>query len=248
MKLALIYNVWCDAIELLEGSIKQIESECDYIIINWQAVSNCGEGSEDISEQIERLNTNPKYILSEFTPTPSIAPGFNERRKRQQGVNLARKTGATHYLHIDCDEYYNTWQFIKAKQAIIDGCFDSSACKLFTYFKEPTWQLTPIEPYYVPFIHSINLISTNDYPVYCDPTRRAKGKHFKEFTQDELMMHHYSWVRNDIGLKLRNSSASVNWAAKMTEYFRVFNDFKFGDKMPPYEEFELKKVDNFFDI
>ena len=156
--------------------------------------------------------------------------------------------GATHYLLMDCDEYYPKEQFHLAKQILIINNYDSSACRLYTYYKQPNYRLNPIENYFVPFIHSIHRNLTEDYHVYADPTRVANGNNFYAFKENELMMHHFSWVRLDIEKKLRNSSANVNWREKIPEMVEQFYTFDLGDEMIPYPGHSIRQVDNPFDI
>lgn len=200
-KLAAIYNVW-DGDELLQGSIDQIRPHVDLVIVVWQSVSNLGE------EYLPYIVKPPVDKYRKYTPDFNISPAANETRKRNSGLDLARELGATHFISMDCDEYYVPEEFAEAKKQVIEGGYDASACQLYTYYKYPTDQLNPPETYFVPFIHKIypeTRLGLFNYPVFSDPTRRVNTS--KKFLKLGFLMHHFSFVRRDIGRKFRNSSS-----------------------------------------
>lgn len=193
MRLAAIYNVW-DGEELLKGSIDQIRDETDIIIIVSQHISNYGERY--------RPKLDGNYDI-EILYEPDVSKGgtWNETRKRNIGIQKAIQLGCTHYILMDCDEYYDDFKDLKNHP--------DAVLPLFTYFKHPTYRLSPIEQYFVPGIITI----TQDIKVgnfncgyFCDPTRKPN----KKLTYHEHYMHHYSYVRNNILRKINNSSAKFN--------------------------------------
>lgn len=204
--LAAIYNVW-DGDELLQGSIDQIRAHVDYIIVVWQETSNLGEHYKP-SLEISGVDYFHKY-----KPLITNPPAFNETQKRRIGLEMARRSGATHFISLDCDEYYIPEEFSAAKEQVMSGGYDSSACQLYTYYKYPTHQLNPPETYYVPFIHKIHpetRMGLFNYPVFADPTRRVNTS--KKFLKLGFLMHHFSFVRKDIGRKFRNSSSRAAYS------------------------------------
>lgn len=253
MKLAAIYNVW-DATELLEGSIKQIYPFVDCVIAVVQSVSNYGEYYEGGKEEVERLyDLGFVFYMVEYMPDDfeTTAAG-HEISKRNFGISAARKFGCTHYLLMDCDEYYDSEQFLIAKEVIEIKGYDSSACGLFTYFKKPIWQLSPVEDYYVPFICKLNensLCGEYMFPVVTDPTRAPnKTGKFYLFKKDELMMHHYSHVRKDYERKLRNSSAKGNWKKEIGNRIAEHKNFEIGNKVSFIHNRSVIEVGNLFNI
>lgn len=199
-KLAAIYNVW-DGDELLQGSIDQIRPHVDLVIVVWQEVSNLGE------KHLPNLDLSGVDIFWQYEPN-SRPPQANECEKRNSGLHIARREGATHFISMDCDEYYIPQEFAEAKKQVIEGNYDASACQLYTYYKHPTDRLNPPETYYVPFIHKIypeTRMGLFNYPVFADPTRRVNTA--KKFLKLGFLMHHFSFVRKDIGRKFRNSSS-----------------------------------------
>jgi hypothetical protein len=91
------------------------------------------------------------------------------------------------------------------------------------------------------------------FPVLVDPSRRLSiFEPFKIFQRKELEMHHMSYVRNDIRLKVENSSAYRNFAHRIEELVNHYENFKEGDqamfagKTCVYHN--LQKVNNQFNI
>jgi len=239
MKLAAIYNVW-DGDEILPYSIAQIRPHVDVIIIVYQTLSNFGE---------KYTPTIPNNVAS-FEYIPDISRGgiWNERRKRNIGLELARAEECTHFIMMDCDEIYDGDTFKQWRDKAIQ--FDSSACRMITYYKHPDIRLSPIEDYYVPFISRIypdTTLGVMGYPVRVDPTRSVSS-HKNMLVIDEPIMHHFSWVRADIGRKLRNSSASVNWKSRIDDMVEAFNKFDETGKMVQFEQYNWVKVANRFNL
>jgi hypothetical protein len=235
MKLAAIFNVF-DSEELLPGSIKCIESHVDAIIIIWQSVSNYGEC------YTPQLPDGEKIVRIEYKPSRNNARS-NEIAKRNSGLNIAREMDMTHFLHMDCDEYY--LDFAEAKFAYINSGHAGSVLRLHTYFKHPTLRLDQPENYYVPFIHKLEketIAGEKFYPYYVDPTRRINQKDVIELP---FWMHHYSWVRKDIGRKIRNSTARKTIQSK--HYLDYQRDLKPGDYLPCYDR-KLIQVPDYFNI
>lgn len=204
IKLAAIYNAW-DGIELLRGSMLCLKDHVDLFIIVWQDISNFGEKYNPIPDM--DLSGFQNVILQKYEPTVG-AGMFNEKKKRNIGLDIARANGCTHFIHIDCDEYYE--DFGAAKNLYMRAGKRGSVCKLYTYFKLPTLRFETPDGYFVPFIHELRpetQAGVRHYPFYVDPTRRINET---EVIELPVFMHHFSWVRKDIERKCRNSSAKEN--------------------------------------
>lgn len=204
MKLAAVYNVW-DGEELLRGSVELLKKEVDLFIFVWQDISNFGEYRNPIP--FLNLPDGIEKTLIKYEPPGQY--GFpNECAKRNLGLMVAKANNCTHFLHLDCDEYYEN--FADAKQKYLDSGADGSVCKIFTYFKKPTFRFETEDGYYVPFIHKLNtdtVAGGAKYPYYVDPTRKINQENVRLL---DVHMHHFSWVREDIERKARNSSAKYN--------------------------------------
>lgn len=242
MRIAAIYNVW-DGAELLSGSIRQIIDHISKLIIVYQDVSNFGEAHDPIPDIDRNTISDAKVHFIHYKPMWNDG-GQNERAKRNLGIQKALELGCTHFLHMDCDEYYA--EFDIAKKLFIASGARGSVCRLHTYFKKPTLRLDKPEDYYVPFIHELRpdtQAGVKEYPFYVDPTRRINEKNVVELP---VFMHHYSWVRKDIGRKVRNSTARDN--LKRKSYIAEYNkDLKEGDYLTCYER-TLIEVPDYFNI
>ncbi len=255
MKLGLSYNVF-DGEELLEGSIKQIRGEVDYISVVYQTVSNFGHScDENLILLLEDLKSSG--LIDEtykYTPT-DIVGSTNELKKRNIGLELSIKNGCTHHMSIDTDEYYNIDEFRNMKKIVTDGDYDSSVCQMITYYNKPIYRIEPKETYYVPLIYKIRknvLFGKNKFPVIVDPTRKMEPGNCKIFTREEIEMHHLSYVRNNIFKKLNNSSAKKNFESEISFLVDYFNSWEYGKKalMPgrPCKYYDVVEVENKFNI
>lgn len=170
----------------------------------------------------------------------------NEMIKRRIGINRAKELGCTHFILMDCDEYYERDQFAKAIKFLDGG---SGVCRMHTYFKRPTLKLEHPENYFVPFIHRLNpdtQIGNNKYKFYCDRTRVVNEHEVIQVPDDICMMHHFSWVRKDINKKIQSSSAQdlIQNKGILADYNRPLVS---GDWISSYDQ-KLIEVPNLFNI
>lgn len=238
MKLAAIYSVF-DSEELLEGSINQIRKHVDVVIAVVQNVSNWGEQYEGGINEVQRL-LGIGLIDHVIIYIPKIGKERldgcrNETEKRKQGFDLAKSKECTHYIHMDCDEYYFSDEFKKAKDWIVENNIEASYCKIQAYEKYPELALENVENYFVPFINQVLDGLEHGfcaYPVLVDPTRKATHKKVMEV---ELTMHHYTSIRKDIERKYRNSSAKSNFdlQTKLHEFAQIRKEAGNGRKLVP---------------
>jgi hypothetical protein len=238
MKLAAIYNLW-DGEEFLRASMKTVNA--DVYLIVYQTISNFGEYHDPV----------PNIDLNGFNAvmvkyTPHRFGGFrNEIAKRNLGLETARELGCTHFLHLDTDELYKN--FDEARNLYVASGKEGSAVKIFTYFKLPTFRFETEDGYYVPFIHKLHthtLAGNNDYPFYCDPTRKINCSDVELLP---VHMHHFSWVRRDINRKARNSSAKSN--IERGTMLQSYNDPCVGPGyyVKDYDK-KLIEVEDFFNL
>ena len=256
-KLGIAYNIFDDSIELLEKSILSVRNVADYITVIYQDISNMGNQSEINLKELLTEYKNKGLIDSFYLYKPQLnapIPHINEINKRNMGLYVCQGEGCTHYMSMDTDEFYKEDELKKALEVMIEGNYDSSACQLQTYWKNGEWVLNPPEEYYVSLIYKIrtgvDFVLGHNFPVLVDPTRRMNPGNCKIFTRDEIEMHHASYVRNDIAKKLFNSSSISSFGDIIEDLINYFNDWKEGDKafMPDRNKYELKKVDNIFNI
>ena len=242
MKLAAIYNVW-DGVELLYGSMKFLKDEVDVFILVWQDKSNFGEAYNPMDD-FKIPDFGCEVILVKYEPVQNGGT-TNEILKRNLGLQYAKDEGCTHFLHMDCDEYYQ--DFGALKQQFLASGAKGSVCKILTYFKKPTLRLEALDNYFVPFIHELQpetIAGVRQYPFYVDPTRRINTN---DVICMDAPMHHYSWVRKDIERKVRNSSAKVNIERSQLLQDYYSDETKAGYFLKDYGQ-KLVEVDDLFGI
>lgn len=255
MKLGASYNLF-DGEELLESSIKSIRDNVDFISVVYQTESNFGNpGNENVTDMLlslvkSGLIDDVAYYIPDLTKHPHV----NELNKRNIGLDLSRSNNCSHHLSIDADELYDSDQFAKAKQRIEEENADSSVCRLQTYYKNNHTVLDPMEDYFVSFIYKIREgVSYNLqlFPVLVDPTRRMDAGKLIEFLPESLLMHHFSYVRDNLRMKLENSSAKENWDQEMMKsVIRYFNAWQPGMDalLAPQTIYATKQIDPLFTL
>lgn len=209
MRLVAILNVWSDW-DWLEISVKNLEPLVDGFIIVASEKSNWGEISP-IPEYWK-----DKVVLRE--------PFFNhplncETDKRNFGLSLAIRTGYTHFLSGDVDELYEAEPFLKAKERFhVEPDLQGLVCRTQVYFKSPKLTVG-LDHTLIPFIHKLTPDIKHEfnkrYPyawekgnIHIDPSRSLNIN--SGVKMDDIIMHHYSWVREDYEKKIRNSTARNN--------------------------------------
>jgi hypothetical protein len=252
MKLGCIYTVF-NAMELFAGSAEQIYDEVDIILVVWQEVSNRGnEMSFEDSKHILQLKETNKVHLIKFEPDLKLNTKQNELNKHNQGLEYLKNLNCTHFMLSATDHYYFTNEFQYAKRYAEESGVDVTLTSMFTYYKKPTFQLYPIEEYYMPFICLLypETKYVNDQWKYkVDPALRLNTKaSMYLFEQEEIMMHHYSMIRKDIENKFNNAAASVNWMQKIPAFIEEYNNAKIGDSIRYFKGRKLIEVPDYFKI
>jgi len=257
-KIGVSYNVF-DGYELLPFSIKAIREHVDYINIIYQSISYQGNSCDD--ELLLMLNTLLEQGLIDeikcVNPIKNIPSTKFEIKKRRVGLRLAQARGCTHFMANDCDEFYETDSFNKAKDFIIKNNIKSSVAYLVDYVKEPIYQINNPNNYYVPFIFKLRLFSNMkkpaNFPKQVDGSRCLNSKqNFHEFKQDELLCHHMRLVRKNLLSKYANRSNKKDLKYDIDDAVNNIQNYNYPNKFIDIEvqnkSFEIKKVDNIFNI
>lgn len=223
MKLVLIYNLW-DGEEIFKHSYENMAPLSDGVIIVWSRLSNnCQNvGNFDV--------TKYKAISVNHEPSPAKTKQENERDKRNAGLREAKRHDFTHFLMLDCDEVYDPQEFLMEKQRIEKNNLDGLVCRVKTYFKRPDLTIGYDPSTRVPFIHkltpSLHYGMNKRYPfaydeggARIDPTRQLNIKRGVEWS--DITMHHYSHVRNDIRVKIENSSANLGRSSLLEDWLNA---------------------------
>ena len=258
MILGISYNIF-DGEELLKFSVKTMRPCVNYISVVYQDLSNLGN---PISESIFPLLSELKRdgLIDEiikYVPNLALKGHGNEVAKRNIGLESCINAGCSHFMTMDCDEFYKNDEFEHAKNVIISEGYETTACQMKTYYKTPEYIITPPETYYVPFISKLDsrrfgMGISWPSPISADPTRRLKSDKLFAFSREKLEMHHMSYVRTNIRAKLNNSSASVNWKSRIEEMAKYHDDWVPGKKAllaGSVERFyDTQKILNHFEI
>lgn len=207
--LCAIFNVWSDW-HLLRYAVDNIRQLCDGIIVVGSTRSNYNEYCPIPKE----WHNNELYVRE---PKFHI-PLHSETDKRNYGLSIARQKGYTHFITLDSDEMYKPEDFLKAKDHVYRNNLNGIVCPVVTYFKEPTYCLGR-DITLVPHIHKLTKEIQHEfnksYPfawagkqIQIDPSRSLNINSGVEYL--DIEMHHYSWIRPDIEVKIRNSTARRN--------------------------------------
>jgi len=235
MKVGVTYNIF-NGEELLEYSILSIRNVVDYVGVVYQTLSNFNNpASDNLLRVLNELKD--KHLIDElyeYEPDLKLGGKGNEIIKRNIGLDMARKVGCNYHMTMDSDEIYKENEFVYMKNEMIKNNYDSSACKMLTYYKTPEYMLYPPEKYYVSTLHKLNentkYILGGHFPVLVDPSRRVKSGKFRLFNTNEIQMHHMSYVRKDISSKFNNASAKINYRNKINELIEYYNKWKYPSK------------------
>ena len=252
MKLASIINVWACCIELIPFCIKNHLEFCDGVIVVWSQYSNHGVKNDAVLEYILGNGKDSRVQFMQLEPV-SGTPLMNETRKRNFGIENARLEAYTHFLVSDADEFYIPSEMNTEKERFNNPNLNGLVHRLKVYIKSPT--LYTNDHTLICGIHKLSKDtccgSFKDYPyaydsegkAHIDPSRRLSYTSGIEYS--EVYMHHYSYVRKNIDLKIDNSSANLRRSRQVI--YDELRDAKPGYISKLYHQ-ELKESPNYFDI
>jgi hypothetical protein len=260
MKLSALYSVF-NGTELLGKSIKQILPHVDTVIVCYQTVSNTGEHDIQVFDKCvksilaENIPIN-RVIFSPFVANLGVNTKQNERDKHNKMLNLARLSGATHFFMSACDHFYDDKSIIYAKKYIENTKTEVTFTQMYTYFKHPTWQLTPMETYLMPFICELKPETyfgrRNPIGAHVDPALyiiNANTAHI--FASSDAVMHHYSMLRTDIRNKFKSAASSIRWTPEQVKTFidEFENyDIKLNPGITYFQGRSIKTVPDYFNL
>jgi hypothetical protein len=222
MKTAAIFNLWKDTECISPYMIENIRPVVNAIIVVWSIKSNRG--------QIIPYYLPKDCILVQCEPK-SNDPHVNETAKRNAGLEAAKQLKFTHFIMMDGDEAYTHEEFNREKELIYSTGIAGSVCRVKTYFKSPTLTIG-YDTTLVPFIHKITprlkyAFKFAHYPysyehgaARIDCTRRLNIT--AGIRMSDITMHHFSFLRKNISLKLENSSATFK--SQRSEI--IYNDLR----------------------
>lgn len=253
MKLIICYTVF-NGLELLEKSIKSIYDHVDVVLIGYQTTSNKFNVDESVADFVSYIAKKyPKVKLYYYKPNKLLQTKEQERVKHTELLREAKKLGATHYILSACDHFYTKEHVEYGKQLTKDLDFDVSLTMMRTYYKHPTWQMSPMETYYMPFIckmYPSTKYIKGKYPVKVDPSVIVNtSKNLFIFQPASCILHHYSMIREDIENKFMNAAASVRWSeGKISKFIYEYQNAKLGDEISYFQGRKIIEVPNLFNI
>lgn len=253
MKLAMCYTVF-NGEELLVQSVMNHIDLVDVIIICFQCISNKNGSNLGLLPLLSKLSGNKKINFVEFHPNLQLNTKENERLKHNLMIETARKSGSTHFILSACDHFYTRVEFLEAKKAVETHDYDATFTKMFTYYKHFTWQITPIEDYYMPFICKLSpetrIERVAGFPCKVDPSVQMNTfKKYCIFKEKEIMMHHFSMVRNDMRSKFENAASSIRWTQDQVKLFiSEYESANLESNISYFQGRGLKLVENYFNL
>lgn len=252
MKLTSIVNVWADCVELLPHCIANHLQFCDGVIVVWSQYSNHGVKNDAVLEYILANGHDSRVEFVQLEPIKGAKPLENETRKRNHGLGLARQKGFTHILISDADEFYIPEEVEEEKKRFENPNLNGLVCGMFVFVKLPTlWTNTYTRVAFIQKItKDLSVGRFKDFPfayegktAFIDPSRRVSHK--KGIELSEIMMHHFSYIRKNIDLKINNSSAKLKRSRQVI--YDELRDAKPGYISKLYHQ-PLQECENYFDI
>lgn len=241
MKIALLYTAWTgDDMDMLKRSIKRHSLHVDKVFVCFQSTSNTFNQHILPIEELNDIYDLDVGLLT-FDPHKPLTTKQNERLKHDIMIQHAKKEGFTHFIMCACDHFYTPEQFEFAKEYHKKYDVDVSFSMMQTYYKQENWYVSPMEYYYMPFIHKMHpetkISYAIKYPVLVDPSVKVNTcfSH-RVFTPDELLLHHYSMVRKDIDKKFKNAASSIRWTKEQVKTFiSEYQNAKPGDSISYFQ-------------
>ena len=261
-KLGISYNIF-DGEEILPFALENLRKFADFSVIIYQTTSNFGNENPNLLPKLEKLKKDGLVdMLFEYKPDIQKDDNgeviwqngsFNEIKKREIGLNICRDNGCKIYMTLDCDEFYDHVQFKWAIKDFEEGGYDTSFTNLLTYYKLPTMELHPPEKWFQPLFYKIKKGTKfeffKDYPIFTDRTKMVKAGKMKVYKREEIQQYHYAYVRDNIRVKVENSSSKgEKWMSEAIIYH--FENWKMGKCafLIGMQKYDLKEVENKFDI
>lgn len=238
MKIGVSYNVF-DGVELLKDAISYVREYVDFISVVAQKRSNFGEELTEKEIKILEDLFKEGYIndLYYYNPDVSLSAHGNEITKRNLAIQICENNGCTHVMVSDCDEIYDNDSMEYLVNFHRENPEKVSYCSIDVYYYNHKYKI----------VSNSKLHVSNLFPVkyrfgrgVCrervDPTRivNVRNHELVEYhSNEDVVMHHYTYVRKDMIKKMRNSSGRES-------FFRSRD--KFDKFLEYYNNFEEKRI------
>lgn len=236
-KYGISYNVF-DGVELLEDSINYIKDFVDHISIIFQTESYWGNKLSQKEINIVESLKERKIIDDLIYFDEKINIKIIQTYKRNLGKKIAMENGCTHYMTMDCDEFYTKDEFKKLIYYHNNYPEKISLMPLVSYYKD-TKNVINNQTYmdgdlYVSgfFPVKYDLVLGFPLPIKVDPTRKPNEKDsskYKLWDRNEVKMHHLSYVRRNIFQKVNNAFSKFRYKDNQSHFKNIekcYNNFE----------------------
>lgn len=253
MKLVSIVNAWSCCAEFLPVFIENHLKFSDGIIVIWSQKSNHFNKNDAILEYIIKNSVDSRVEFFQLEPVAGLKPLTNETRKRNYGIDIARKKGFTHFIICDLDELYDPVGMNAEKERFNLFNLNGLVHKLRVYIGKPT--LYCEDHTLTCGIHRLekNTYAGNfpEYPfaydavgkAHIDPSRRLN--YLDGIQESKVYCEHFSYVRKNIDLKINNSTANLKRSRQVI--YEELRDAKPGYLSRLYHQ-PLKETENLFNL
>jgi hypothetical protein len=208
------YSVW-DGEELLEGSLRSIRRETDYINVVYQTHSWYGKpASEGLLPLLHRLQAEGLIDeLLEYKANPAVRASLQERRKRNQGLAAAKRAGCHYFMTMDADEFYDADEMKAGKAFILQHDVTRSMVGEELYVFKPIYRVghnfNQASNFFSKLTWGCRLQLNPHYPTLVDPTRQlSHHAGAKYYVLNNVTMYHMGAVRTNLNKKYENTSAT----------------------------------------
>jgi hypothetical protein len=227
---------------------------CDGVIVIWSQHSNHWNKDDSVLEYILANGHDPRVHFEQLEPMRGHAPLFNETRKRNHGIDIARQKGFTHVIVGDADEFWDheVMERLKIKFENNPG-MNGFVHPLKVFIKEPILYCDDhtLVPGIQKLTQKLYVGNFREYPfaydekgnAHIDPSRRPNT--LSGIVYSPAPMAHMSYVRKNIDLKIDNSSANLKRSRQVI--YDELRDAKPGYISKLYHQ-ELKECPNYFEI
>lgn len=217
MKLAACFNVF-DGEELLAASMAQARRYADIVLVAYQTVSHFGSPHPDPG-RLRDLAGSADVAFQFFPDVDAVSANYHVQATRKRNLlrERAEAAGCTHYLSVDCDEFYDPARVLAAREVVARHAYDATACCIQDYYFRPTWRAEGLADYCVPFVcrvdRPVRLVPSETYFCLADPSRRVYGDRCHVFAPGQVVMHHMTSVRAPGRLRFKYECSPVEPAS-----------------------------------
>lgn len=294
MRLGVAYSLF-DGLELLEQSIRSISSEVDFVVVVFhnQGISGLSSPGTLIStlQRLCKLGLIDELVpytprtfsaadkkrtvsvratsadLGRFKPEQLQDQFMNEVSKREIGRQRCMAHGCTHFMPLNCDEFYTSDQLQQAKRKMVAEDLDGLLCKTRVYFKSPSCELLPQDDRtHVPLMYKVAewMPFKIAVPYFgyknIDPCRTLENlRRLGEAGRAEVTAHHLAFVRtvpDGLKCKFANPINKSIFDTKFEDFFPRFlrwsPDAQSPAPLPQQSDrarfTHARKVDNLFEV